>query len=415
MMMARAGLTRESGCVAAAADLRDAVGFGASTIAALARGFGVSATRACTRIVSGVSDLSTRVSDPVRARPRRPDLGRASRASAAVTRCSRSRTRTGTSRSPTPPVRGDAAGARPVGVRRTPRTAPQPHLRPRAAARLGGLGEPDLTDAGRRCAARSTASHAGARGRLPARPGRDGDLGPRPGGAPHHAHQLADGGEQLITTHTLRVPGATLHHELRGTGPVLLLLLGAGGDAAGPRPARGRPGRHVHGATHDPRGLLAQHARRPGTPSKAGTGPRVDDAPPPPRSLVSRREPALRAGSASSGRYHRHPRAAGPGTGSGCAWRWRTSTPSSARRTRGRAAGVLQCGAQRRSSARARKRPASGSCADSARSCCRARHGRSRPRPGPCAGDDQDGGERPGWRAQSHELTAASPRTSPDL
>ncbi|WP_067685777.1 alpha/beta fold hydrolase [Nocardia jejuensis] len=31
---------------------------------------------------------------------------------------------------------------------------------------------------------------------------------------------------------TLRVPGATLYHEVRGTGPLLLLLPGGGGDAA---------------------------------------------------------------------------------------------------------------------------------------------------------------------------------------
>ncbi|MFJ3723785.1 alpha/beta fold hydrolase [Streptomyces sp. NPDC090045] len=31
---------------------------------------------------------------------------------------------------------------------------------------------------------------------------------------------------------TLQVPGADLHHEIRGTGPVLLLLPGGGGDAA---------------------------------------------------------------------------------------------------------------------------------------------------------------------------------------
>ncbi|MFE0178832.1 alpha/beta fold hydrolase [Streptomyces sp. NPDC059002] len=31
---------------------------------------------------------------------------------------------------------------------------------------------------------------------------------------------------------TLEVPGATLHHEIRGTGPLLLMLPGGGGDAA---------------------------------------------------------------------------------------------------------------------------------------------------------------------------------------
>jgi len=35
------------------------------------------------------------------------------------------------------------------------------------------------------------------------------------------------------TAHTLRVPGATLYHEIRGGGPVLLMLPGGGGDANG--------------------------------------------------------------------------------------------------------------------------------------------------------------------------------------
>ncbi len=59
MMMARAGLTRER-VVAAAADLADAVGFEHLTIAALARGFGVKDASLYAH-VRGVSDLSTRV------------------------------------------------------------------------------------------------------------------------------------------------------------------------------------------------------------------------------------------------------------------------------------------------------------------------------------------------------------------
>src|SRR5947207_14009686 len=38
--------------------------------------------------------------------------------------------------------------------------------------------------------------------------------------------------ETRVTAHTLAVPGATLYYEVQGTGPVLLLLPGGGGDAA---------------------------------------------------------------------------------------------------------------------------------------------------------------------------------------
>jgi pimeloyl-ACP methyl ester carboxylesterase len=43
-----------------------------------------------------------------------------------------------------------------------------------------------------------------------------------------------------VRADTLRVPGASLYHEIRGSGPVLLLLPGAGGDAAVFDPVAGR-------------------------------------------------------------------------------------------------------------------------------------------------------------------------------
>ncbi|RJO73317.1 alpha/beta fold hydrolase [Nocardia panacis] len=42
----------------------------------------------------------------------------------------------------------------------------------------------------------------------------------------------------------LRVPGATLYHEVRGSGPILLLLPGSGGDAAGFDPIADRLAEH---------------------------------------------------------------------------------------------------------------------------------------------------------------------------
>ncbi|KIF76776.1 alpha/beta hydrolase [Streptomyces sp. 150FB] len=53
---------------------------------------------------------------------------------------------------------------------------------------------------------------------------------------------------------TLRVPGATLYHEIRGSGPVLLLLPGAGGDAAVFDPVADRLAERFTVVAVDPRG-----------------------------------------------------------------------------------------------------------------------------------------------------------------
>ncbi|MEU6395264.1 alpha/beta fold hydrolase [Streptomyces sp. NPDC046939] len=58
----------------------------------------------------------------------------------------------------------------------------------------------------------------------------------------------------MITTARLRVPGATLHHEIRGEGPPLLLLPGAGGDAAVLDPLADALATTFTVLTHDPRG-----------------------------------------------------------------------------------------------------------------------------------------------------------------
>ncbi|WP_330230919.1 alpha/beta hydrolase [Nocardia sp. NBC_00508] len=53
---------------------------------------------------------------------------------------------------------------------------------------------------------------------------------------------------------TLKVPGATLYYEVRGTGPVLLLLCGSGGDAAVFDPVVEPLAEHFTVVTFDPRG-----------------------------------------------------------------------------------------------------------------------------------------------------------------
>jgi pimeloyl-ACP methyl ester carboxylesterase len=58
----------------------------------------------------------------------------------------------------------------------------------------------------------------------------------------------------VITSGRLRVPGATLHHEIRGEGPPLLLLPGAGGDAAVLDPVADALADTFTVLTHDPRG-----------------------------------------------------------------------------------------------------------------------------------------------------------------
>lgn len=53
---------------------------------------------------------------------------------------------------------------------------------------------------------------------------------------------------------TLKVPGATLHYETRGSGPVLLLLPGGGADAAVWDPLADILARHFTVVAYDPRG-----------------------------------------------------------------------------------------------------------------------------------------------------------------
>ncbi|MYT68541.1 MULTISPECIES: alpha/beta hydrolase [unclassified Streptomyces] len=113
----------------------------------------------------------------------------------------------------------------------------------------------------------------------------------------------------MIRQSTLRVPGATLHHELRGAGPVLLLLPGAGGDAAVLDPVADTLADTFTVLTHDPRGYSRSALDGPHTEQRVEV--HADDA----RRLldaVSPGEPAYVAGASSGaivalGLLARHP------------------------------------------------------------------------------------------------------------
>ncbi|MBO1335059.1 alpha/beta fold hydrolase [Streptomyces sp. VRA16 Mangrove soil] len=100
----------------------------------------------------------------------------------------------------------------------------------------------------------------------------------------------------MITSHTLAVPGATLHHETRGSGPALLLLPGAGGDAAVLDPVADALAADFTVLTHDPRGYSRSTLDGPWTeqrvPDHADDALRLLDA-------VAPGEPAYVAGASS--------------------------------------------------------------------------------------------------------------------
>ena len=56
-------------------------------------------------------------------------------------------------------------------------------------------------------------------------------------------------------TDTLKVPGATLHYEVSGTGPILLLIPGGPADAGAFAPIRSELSDRYTAITYDPRGL----------------------------------------------------------------------------------------------------------------------------------------------------------------
>jgi pimeloyl-ACP methyl ester carboxylesterase len=63
-------------------------------------------------------------------------------------------------------------------------------------------------------------------------------------------------------TKTLKVPGASLYYEVRGSGPVLLMMPGGPADAASFHPIAGHLASHYTVVTYDPRGL--SHSRLDG-------------------------------------------------------------------------------------------------------------------------------------------------------
>ena len=77
-------------------------------------------------------------------------------------------------------------------------------------------------------------------------------------------------------TDTLKVPGATLHYEVRGYGPVLLLIPGGPADAGAFVPIGGELSDRYTVVTYDPRGL----SRSPfdGEPQDTTAGTFADDA-----------------------------------------------------------------------------------------------------------------------------------------
>jgi pimeloyl-ACP methyl ester carboxylesterase len=79
-----------------------------------------------------------------------------------------------------------------------------------------------------------------------------------------------------ITTNTLKVPGATLHYEVRGSGPVLLCIPGGPTDAAMFSDLAGRLADRHTVVCYDPRG----HSRSPldGAPEDIPVAVHADDA-----------------------------------------------------------------------------------------------------------------------------------------
>src|SRR4028118_1116272 len=77
-------------------------------------------------------------------------------------------------------------------------------------------------------------------------------------------------------TDTLKVPGAMLHYEVRGAGPVLLLIPGGPADAGAFVPISSELSDRYAVVTYDPRGL----SRSPvdGEPRDTTVGTFADDA-----------------------------------------------------------------------------------------------------------------------------------------
>ncbi|WP_220447945.1 alpha/beta fold hydrolase [Nonomuraea diastatica] len=78
------------------------------------------------------------------------------------------------------------------------------------------------------------------------------------------------------TTGTLRVNGASLHYEVRGQGPLLLLIPGGSGGAASFDGVAGDLAAHYTVATYDPRGMPRSTLDDPGAEQRVAE--HADDA-----------------------------------------------------------------------------------------------------------------------------------------
>lgn len=76
----------------------------------------------------------------------------------------------------------------------------------------------------------------------------------------------------MTTTHTLHVPGARLHYEVRGSGP-LLLVMGAPMDAGAFAPLADALASNHTVVTHDPRGISGSTLDDPEQDSTPSCGP----------------------------------------------------------------------------------------------------------------------------------------------
>ncbi len=77
-------------------------------------------------------------------------------------------------------------------------------------------------------------------------------------------------------TDTLKVPDATLHYEVRGSGPVLLCIPGGPADGGGFAPIRDLLADRYTVVTYDPRGL--SHSPFDGEPQDTTVQTFADDA-----------------------------------------------------------------------------------------------------------------------------------------
>jgi pimeloyl-ACP methyl ester carboxylesterase len=95
-------------------------------------------------------------------------------------------------------------------------------------------------------------------------------------GRPHRRREQGDEMTETTTIKTLKVPGATLHYEVRGSGPVLLMIPGGPADAGIFMGLAGRLADRYTVVTYDPRGN--SRSRLDGPPEDQRVEVHADDA-----------------------------------------------------------------------------------------------------------------------------------------